>query len=253
MKILLRIAFLGTKYCGYQIQPNGPTIQQCLNEAAQKLFGYPCDIVGCSRTDSGVHANDFCVTVAEKGKNTLETTVPIARLPQAMSCFLPDDISVLTAEWVAEEFHPRYDVAYKEYVYRIWNEPHRNPFWLDRAWHCPRKIDDGALARMNEAAAGWIGTYDFASYMAAGSKITDTVRTVYEACVVRESESMLCFRIRANGFLYHMVRILAGTLIDVANGKLTPEDVRAITEARNRTRAGQTAPACGLYLNRVIY
>jgi tRNA pseudouridine38-40 synthase len=194
MKILLYISFVGTAYCGYQTQPNGDTIQKRLNEAAEALFGYPCDIVGCSRTDSGVHANMFCATVAKKGENHLLTTIPTDVLPRAFSSYLPEDISVFAAEEVADDFHPRYGVRYKEYVYRIWNHPIRNPFLRDRAWHCPKLIDDEALALMNEAAKGFIGKHDFASYMAAGSKVTDTVRTVLDAEVVRGEGSEIIFR-----------------------------------------------------------
>ena len=253
MKALLYVSFVGTAYCGYQIQPNGPTIQQKLNEAAEALFGYPCDIVGCSRTDSGVHANMFCVTVAKKGESALDSTIPVEALPRAFSAHLPDDISVLAAEAVDDSFHPRYDAHYKEYIYRIWNRPIRNPFLQDRAWHCPRPIDTEGLRRMNEAARSWIGTHDFASYMAAGSKITDTVRTVLDAEVTADGDGTICFRVSANGFLYNMVRIFVGTLVDVAYGKCSPEDVVAITLARDRAMAGQTAPAHGLYLNRVEY
>lgn len=253
MKILLYLSFVGSAYCGYQTQPNGETVQQKLNEAAEALFGYPCDIVGCSRTDSGVHANMFCVTVAQKGKGSLETSIPIEAIPRAFSNYLPDDISVFDAKAVEKDFHPRYDVSYKEYVYCIWNQPARNPFLRDRAWHCPRPIDDAGIRRMNEAASTWIGTHDFASYMAAGSKITDSVRTVFEAEVTRDANGILVFRVSANGFLYHMVRILAGTLVDVAYGKCSAADVAAITEACDRSKAGQTAPAHGLYLNRVVY
>ena len=253
MKALLYVSFVGTAYCGYQIQPNGPTVQQKLNEAAEALFGYPCDVVGCSRTDSGVHANMFCVTVSKKGESGLETTIPIESLPRAFSAHLPEDISVFAAEAVEESFHPRYDAHYKEYIYRIWNRPMRNPFLQDRAWHCPRPIDAEGLRRMNEAAHSFIGTHDFASYMAAGSKITDTVRTVLDAEVTADGDGTILFRVSANGFLYNMVRIFVGTLVDVAYGKCSPSDVVRITEARDRSMAGQTAPACGLYLNRVIY
>jgi len=252
MKILLHVSFLGTRYCGYQIQPNGVTVQQKLNEATEALFGFPCDIVGCSRTDSGVHANQFCVTVAQKGKNVLETTIPVDRIPMAIARFLPDDIGVTRAEAVADTFHPRYDVQYKEYVYRVWNAPQRNPFEADRSWHYPKPITDEDLERMRQAAARFVGTYDFASYMAADSKIRDSVRTVYEADVTRRGD-VIEFRVCANGFLYHMVRILMGTLIAVAEGKLSPEDIPAVTEARDRKRAGITAPPQGLFLNRVVY
>ena len=119
MKVLLHISFLGTAYCGYQIQPNGITIQQKLNEATRMLFGYDCDIVGCSRTDSGVHANHFCATVSKKGTNELNTTIPINRIPLAIANLLPDDIVVFHAEAVSGDFHPRYDVVSKEYDRKI--------------------------------------------------------------------------------------------------------------------------------------
>lgn len=252
MKVLLHLAFLGTQYCGYQIQPNGVTIQQRLNEATRGLFGYDCDIVGCSRTDSGVHANHFCAAVTEKGKPFLTTTIPVERIPLAIAQFLPNDIAVWRAEAVADSFHPRYDVRYKEYVYRIWNRPERNPFESDRSWHCPKPISDEAVARMNRAAQAFCGTHDFASYMAADSKIRDSVRTVYEAEVTRHGD-MIEFRVSANGFLYHMVRILTGTLLAVAEDRLSVADIDRITEARDRRLAGITAPPQGLFLNRVVY
>lgn len=252
MKILLHISFLGTKYCGYQIQPNGITIQQRLNEATKALFGYDCDVVGCSRTDSGVHANEFCVAVSQKGTNQIKTTIPIDRISQAIAPYLPDDISVMRAELVEDSFHPRYDVKYKEYVYRIWNAPQKNPFLQDRTWHYPKQISEEALQKMNEAAAHWIGTHDFSSYMAADSKITDAVRTIYEAEIVRQGD-VIEFRVSANGFLYHMVRILMGTLISVAEGRISPTEIDEITQAKDRACAGITAPACGLFLNRVVY
>lgn len=252
MKILLHLSFLGTNYCGYQIQPNGITIQQRLNEATRALFGYDCDIVGCSRTDSGVHANQFCVAVSKKGTNQLHTTIPMEKISQAIAPHLPEDISVIRAELVDDSFHPRYDVKYKEYVYRIWNAPYRNPFLQDRTWHYPKPISEEALARMNQAASHWKGTHDFSSYMAADSKITDAVRTIYDAEVVRQDD-VIEFRVSANGFLYHMVRILTGTLIYVAEGRISPEDIEDLTASKDRNQAGLTAPACGLFLNRVVY
>ena len=252
MKLLLHLAFVGTNYCGYQIQPNGVTVQQKINEATRALFGFECDIVGCSRTDSGVHANQFCATVSKKGEGSLITTIPTDRIPVAIAPFLPNDISVTQAEVVSDEFHARYDVKYKEYVYRIWNRPERNPFYVDRAWHYPRPISEEGLRLMKLAAHRLIGTKDFVAYMASDSKITDTVRTIYEADVSRVGD-FVEFRVSANGFLYHMVRILTGTLIAVAEGKLSPEDIDTITKSGDRTRAGITAPAQGLYLNRVVY
>lgn len=252
MKILLHISFLGTNYCGYQIQPNGPTVQQKLNEATKALFGYDCDIVGCSRTDSGVHANHFCATVTKKGTSELITTIPADKIPVAISQFLPNDISVFAAEEVDSDFHPRYDVKYKEYVYRIWNKAERNPFLCDRTWHYPRRIDDDSLERINQAASRFVGTHDFAAYMSADTKIQDTVRTIYEARVVRDGD-VIEFYVSANGFLYNMVRILTGTLISVAEGKISPEDIDKITESKERKNAGMTVSACGLFLNKVVY
>ena len=252
MKLLLHLAFLGTHYCGYQIQPNGVTIQQKLNEATKALFGVDCDIVGCSRTDSGVHANHFCVTVSEKGKNGLETTIPIERIPLAIAQFLPEDIAVFRAEQVSNDFHPRYGVKYKEYVYRIWNRPERNPFLADRSWHYPKIISDEAVRKMDQAAQLFCGTHDFAAYMASDSKVKDTVRTIYRANVVK-NENMIEFYVSADGFLYNMVRILTGTLIGVAEGKYKPSDIERITDAKDRRNAGITVPAQGLFLNKVVY
>lgn len=252
MKILLRIAFLGTAYCGYQVQPNGDTVQQKLNEAARDLFGYDCDIVGCSRTDSGVHANEFYVAVSKKGMGFIETSIPVERIPQAMSVRLPNDISVLSASLVEDSFHPRYDVVYKEYLYQIWNGRARNPFLVDRSWHCPKPIDDDALLRMRLAANKLIGKKDFASFMAADSKIKDSVRTVTDASVTREGD-LIVFRVSADGFLYNMVRIFTGTLIDVAYGRIDVDDIEKIIDACDRKKAGSTAPPEGLFLNKVVY
>ena len=252
MKVLLHISFLGTAYCGYQIQPNGITIQQKLNEATRMLFGYDCDIVGCSRTDSGVHANHFCATVSKKGTNELNTTIPINRIPLAIANLLPDDIVVFHAEAVSGDFHPRYDVKYKEYVYKILNRPEKDPFLNDRSWHYPRIIDGDMLKKMNDAAQRFVGTHDFASYMAADTKVQDTVRTIYEAEVTKIGD-VIEFRVSANGFLYNMVRILTGTLISVAEGKISVEDIDMITEAKDRHLSGMTVPAKGLFLNKVVY
>lgn len=252
MKILLKIAYLGTRYCGYQVQPNGVSVQQRLNEAARATFGFDCDIVGCSRTDSGVHANAFRATVAKRGCKELPTSIPAEKIPYAMSANLPTDICVFGAEWVDDDFHARYAVIEKEYLYRIYNRAIRSPFEEDRAAHVPKFLDGDAIARMNEAAATFLGTQDFAAYMAQGSKIVDTVRTVTAAEVFREGDTVV-FRVAANGFLYNMVRIMTGTLLSVGQGKLTAEDVRRITASRDRTQAGTTMPACGLYLNRVVY
>ena len=252
MKLLIRISYLGTAYCGYQVQPNGVSIQQKLNEATRAVFGFECNIVGCSRTDSGVHANEFCATVSKKGETTLQTSIPTQRIPLALSAYLPTDICVYDAEWVDDDFHARYDVKEKEYIYRFYNRAVRSPFEEDRAAHIPKILDTVDVERMHLAAVSFCGKQDFAAYMAQGSSVKSTVRTVTRAEVFREGDTVL-FRVAADGFLYNMVRIMAGTLLAVGQGKLTVEDVISITDSRDRTRAGSTMPACGLYLNRVIY
>ncbi len=252
MKLFLDICFLGSSYCGYQVQPNKPTVQGVLNLAARELFGYDCDIVGCSRTDSGVHANHFCLTVAKKGEQGILTSIPAEKLASAFDVRLPTDISVNSAKLVDDTFHARYDVKSKEYVYLILNSRVRSPFWNERAWHYPRYIDDAVLANMNVAASHFVGTHDFSAYMAANSGVSDTVRTVNNASVVREGD-IIRFTVSADGFLYNMVRILTGTLIGVAEKKINASDVPNITESHDRSRAGITVPAHGLYLNKIIY
>ena len=251
-KLLIRVRYVGTDYCGYQVQPSGVTVQQRLNEAARELFGFDCDIVGCSRTDSGVHANDFCATVTMRGKDSLPTQIPLGRIPLALTAHLPEDICVFDARRVPTDFHARYGVIEKEYLYRVWNSPIRNPFEKDRAAHFPRPIGDEALARMREAAALFLGTHDFSAFTVQGCEVESTVRTVTKSTVEREGDLIL-YRVAADGFLYRMVRILVGTLLDVAEGRRTIEDVAAALASGDRARVGFTAPACGLYLDRVTY
>ncbi len=251
-KLLLYLAYDGAHFCGYQAQKNGYSVQAALNEGTESLFGHPCDITGCSRTDSGVHARMFCATVTGKGSDCLDTTIPVDRIPRALNIRLPDAISVWNALWVPTDFHPRYDVSSKEYVYRILATPERDPFEMGRAWHYPRPLSDKSLADMQAAAAAFVGQRDFAACMAAGSNVASTVRHVLSASVEREG-SILSFRVRADGFLYNMVRIMTGTLIEVAEGHLSPADIPAALDARDRARLGRTAPPEGLCLDRVFY
>lgn len=253
-KILLTVAYVGTAYCGYQVQPNGVTVQEVLNKAAEALFGFPCDIVGCSRTDSGVHARGFCAAVTKRGERVLPTSIPAARVARAMNAHLPDDVAVLASREVSADFHPRYDVVSKEYEYLFYNGRERDPFMRDRAWHLPTPIDDAALEEMNRAAACFTGTHDFSAFRAAGADTVagDAVRTVFSAFVTRKGD-LISFRVRADGFLYNMVRIMAGTLAAVAAGKLHADEIPALIAGKDRRHAGQTAPACGLYLDSVFY
>ena len=255
MKLLIRISYNGKNYCGWQYQPDRDTVQNNICFAAEKLFGFPCDVTGCSRTDSGVHALEFCATVTEHGKDSIETGIALSALPRAFCAHLPDDIAVYDAEWVDSEFHARYSVRYKEYIYRIYTRQVRSPFENGRAYHCVVNTDEETIEKMNRAAAAFLGKHDFSSFMAKGSKITEPSRTVYisEVGIDPADKNVIVFRVGADGFLYNMVRIMAGTLISVAKGKTDPEDIGKIIEARDRSLAGETAPAEGLYLARVVY
>ncbi|MBQ4064798.1 MAG: tRNA pseudouridine(38-40) synthase TruA [Clostridia bacterium] len=246
MKYLLTIAYDGRRYCGYQVQKNGVTVQEELCRAANTVFGKQCPITGCSRTDSGVHARDFKATLEVEGDTP---SIPPEKVSIAMNCHLPEDISVLSSRLVAESFHPRYDVIEKEYRYLIHNAPSRDPFLAGRAWHYPRSLND---TLMNEAASVFLGEHDFSAFMASGSDVIDTVRKIYVCRVDREGDKVVV-TVSGNGFLYNMVRIIVGTLVAVSEGKLSSDELKDVIASRDRGRAGITAPACGLYLNRVEY
>ena len=252
MKLFLKLKYIGTDFCGYQVQKDKRTVQGELTRAAKELFSYDCDVTGCSRTDSGVHANCFCVTVAKKGENDIVTDIDVSKIPRAMSAHLPDDISVFEASLVDSDFHPRYDVKYKEYIYRIYNGNVRDPFEMGRSLYIPQILGDEAIMRMKEAASHFVGKHDFSAFMAQGSKVESTVRNVVYADVIGEGE-IITFKVAADGFLYNMVRIMAGTLISVGLGKIEPIDIPEIILSCNRERAGMTAAAHGLYLNQVVY
>ena len=247
MKYFAKIKYLGAHFHGFQVQPEARTVQGELQTALETAFGKPCRVTGCSRTDAGVHANEFCLTVECEGG-----TIPADKLPVAVARYLPCDLSLYYAEECADSFHPRYDVVEKEYLYRIVNEPVYDPFECGRAWFLPRKIDGGALSRMREAAGHFLGRFDFSSFMSEGSDTEDTVRSVTSLTVER-SGSLIEIRIRADGFLYNMVRIIVGTLTEVAYGRISPDSIPNIIASCDRGRAGMTAPPDGLYLNKVIY
>jgi tRNA pseudouridine38-40 synthase len=247
MKYFAKVKYLGTAFHGFQVQPGLRTVQGELNRALNEAFGLPCKVTGCSRTDAGVHANEFCLTVECDGG-----TIPPDKLPIAVSRFLPEDLSLFYAEECSDDFHPRYDVKEKEYLYRIKNSRIYDPFEYGRVWFVARPITDEGLARMNAAAKHFIGKHDFATFMSEGSDIEDTVRNVTSLSVERKGD-FVEIRISADGFLYNMVRIIVGTLTEVAFGRFSPEEIPEIISSCDRSRAGMTAPAEGLYLNSVMY
>ncbi len=246
MKIKLIISYDGTKYCGWQVQKNAPSIQQTLQDAVEIVFGKRYSIIGCSRTDSGVHAKNFCCVVDTKED---KVSIPESKIPLALNCHLPEDIAVNSAEVVNPDFHPRYDVKYKEYQYVIWNSPVRNVFLREKALNYPTCLN---VELMDKAAKLFVGKFDFFAFMSSGSSVEDTVREIKYFNVKRDGDKVI-ITVAANGFLYNMVRILTGTLIEVSNGKIAVEDIPKIIEKKERKLAGFTAPPQGLYLNKVVY
>ncbi|MBE6673852.1 MAG: tRNA pseudouridine(38-40) synthase TruA [Ruminococcaceae bacterium] len=250
-KVLLTIAYNGKNYHGYQLQEELPTVALMLNRAVCAAFGFECNVTGCSRTDAGVHALGFCASVEPRNEGD-EITVPIDKIPIAINIKLPSDISVLKAREVPLDFHPRYDVVSKEYIYKIHASRIKNPFYDGLALEYGREISDTGLDKMNNAAQHFVGTHKFDSFMAQGSQIEDTERTVYEAKVYRNGD-LVEFSVIADGFLYNMVRIMVGTLLRVECGKISPEDIPGIINSQNREKAGFTAKPDGLYLSKIKY
>ncbi len=253
MKLRLTLAYDGRRYCGWQAQENAESVQSVMTKTCAELYGRRCLVTGCSRTDSGVHARGYSCTVAfeDGADNDITAVIPVAAVPRAMNSRLPDDIAVIDAVCVPDLFHARYDVKSKTYEYLFYDAPSRSPFCSGFALHT-QKIGERELSLMDAAARAMEGERDFAAFMASGSKITDTVRCVRECRVMRRGE-FIVFSVTADGFLYKMVRTMAGTALDAARGKLTAEDIGAIIESRDRRRAGATLPPCGLYLCRVEY
>ncbi len=246
MKILLVLSYCGTNFCGYQVQTDARSVQSTFQDAIEAVFQKRYDVTGCSRTDAGVHAQEFVCTVATDWETE---KIPLAQIPRALNTHLPPDISVRHAQIVPDDFHVRYCEHEKEYEYLIWNSPYPNPFYQNYALFVPQKLDCDV---MQQAANYLVGTHDFASFAASGSKVTDTVRTVTSFTVERQGD-LIRIRVRANGFLYHMVRILVGTLIEVSRKVRSAESMQELLLQKDRTKAGYTVPAHGLYLHRVYY
>ena len=243
MKKALVLSYMGSAYHGWQRQKNVSTIQQTVEEAIERLTGQSVYVSGCGRTDAGVHARYYVASVA------LDTTIPDLRLPAALNAHLPEDIAVSKCVTVPDDFDARFSCINKEYTYVIHNSRTRNPFLLRQACFYPQHLDEQA---MNEAAKHLIGKHDFAALKSEGTPVKSTVRTIMECSAEREGD-IVRVRARADGFLYNMVRTIAGTLMYVGIGKLTPDDMPRVLASCDREQAGPTAPACGLYMTSVCY
>lgn len=242
--LLLTITYDGKAFHGWQIQQNAFTVQEAFQNALSKIIGDGFEIKGCSRTDSGVHANMYCIS--------LKTThsIPPQRLKAALNRWLPLSVAVLDCKDAEESFHARYSCKSKEYVYKIWNSEVRNPFLDGYALHYRYKLDENML---NEAAQAYVGSHDFTSFCTQDNREKgDFTRNVKAFSVTREG-NMVLMRVEADGFLYNMVRIMVGTLLRIQQGKISPDGISSIIEKKDRQFAGPTAPACGLYLNQVNY
>ena len=242
-RIGLVVAYDGTNYCGWQIQPNGITIQGVLNDTLSELLGEKIEIMGASRTDAGVHALG---NVAVFDTNT---RIPGEKISYALNQRLPEDIRIQLSEEVEPDFHPRYCDSEKTYEYRILNRRFPVPTERLYSYFYHYKLD---VDKMREATSYLIGRHDFASFCGTGAQVKSTVRTVTGIEVWKDGD-MITIRVSGEGFLYNMVRIIAGTLLKTGMGQMEPEGVRRALEARDRQAAGPTAPAMGLTLAGIEY
>ena len=241
--IALKLTYVGTAYHGWQIQKNAVTVQETLEAALAGVVGHPVKCVGAGRTDAGVHARVYIANFHTT------STIPCERLPLAVNTRLPEDIVVTRATEVPEDFNAIGSCIKKEYTYQIYNSRIRDPFYVDRVWFYPKKLDESVMAA---AASQFVGTHDFAAVRSVGTETRTTVRTVHYFEVERK-DNLICCRVCADGFLYNMARAMVGTIVYASEGKLNPEDIPTILEGRCRTDAGPTAPPGGLYMTNLWY
>ena len=241
--IALTIQFDGSNYHGWQWQDNALSVQQVLSNAIFKITGEVPNIIGCSRTDSGVHALEFVCNFFSN------TTVPMDKLHLALNTKLPRDIRAVNCTVTDDTFHARYSAKNKTYIYKAYNTRIANPFLTRYAYHFPFEIDFDNILR---ATSFFVGEYDFSTFMATGGSQKTTVREVYSLSATKKNNNIE-FEITANAYLYNMVRIISGTLLYVGCGRIKPDDIPEIVLSKNRNMAGITAGAEGLYLKKVDY
>jgi tRNA pseudouridine38-40 synthase len=241
--IKLTIEYDGTNYAGWQKQKNACTVQQKLEESIKNLTGEDIETIGSSRTDAGVHARGF---VANFFTNS---TIPDFKFREALNSKLPEDIVILQSEEVNMDFHSRYSCIGKQYSYTILNRVQPSALERNYVYHYKRPLNYEAMIL---ASSFFIGKHDFSAFRSTGSSVKTSIRTVNKAVVEKHGEKIV-FYVEADGFLYNMVRIMAGTLIDVGIGKLKPEEIYNVLNSKERSRAGNTAPATGLCLETVYY
>lgn len=241
--IKITIEYDGKDFSGWQKQPNKLNIQGEIERAIEEITGEEVDLIASGRTDAGVHA------LAQVANFKIEKDIPIEKIPYALNSKLKKSIRVKSAEEVDEKFHSRYTCKRKTYRYVINNSVQGTAIYRNLQYHFPEKLDE---EKMNKGIKYLIGEHDFKSFKASGTSSKSSVRTIYDAKVTREGD-IVTIELTGNGFLYNMVRIISGTLIDVGIGKTKPEEVKEILEAKDRLKAGKTLPPTGLYLLNVKY
>lgn len=242
-RVELVVAYDGTRYCGWQMQPNGLSVESVLNRHLTELLGEPIQVIGASRTDSGVHA------LGNRAVFDTDTRIPAEKICFALNQRLPEDITVQSSREVPADFHPRRQNSCKTYQYRILNRRLAIPTRRFYTYFVYVPLD---LEKMRKAASYLVGKHDFKSFCSARTQVTDTVREIYSLDLTREEDEIV-LTVTGGGFLYNMVRIIVGTLLKVGMGVYPPEHVAEILEAKDRAAAGPKAPACGLTLIEIEY
>lgn len=242
-RVMLKVAYDGTNYHGWQLQPNVITIESVLNKALSELFKEDIKIIGASRTDTGVHALGNIAVFDTSAR------MPAEKISYALNQRLPEDIRIQSSTEVAQDFHPRHQNSKKTYEYKILNCEFPMPVHRLYAYFTYVKLD---VEKMRQAASYLVGEHDFKSFCSANTVTETTVRTIYDISV-EKSGDMISIRVTGSGFLYNMVRIIAGTLIEAGRGNIEPKDIEDILKALDRAKAGPTAPACGLTLVQYEY
>lgn len=241
--IRLSIQYDGTDYHGWQIQKNAVSIQEIIEKALSDLTGENIRVTGCGRTDSGVHALSYTCNFFS------QTRIPAEKIPFALNHRLPDDIICKNAVCVSELFHSKNSAVSKTYIYKIYNADFPDVFSQKYSWHIKGGLN---VENMKKAAQHFIGEHDFIGFASTGFSVKTTVRTIYSLDIDTDGNNII-ISVTGNGFLYNMVRIIAGTLVFVGQGKINHDDIPAIINSKDRTRAGITAPANGLFLKEVFY
>lgn len=240
----MTIQYDGGRYKGWQRLGSGEsTIQDKLEHVLSEMAGYELEIIGCSRTDAGVHA------LAQTANVKLKEATPVEQIKNYLNHYLPQDISVTEVQVARESFHSRYNAKDKTYLYKIWNREYSNPFQRKYSMHVAKKLD---IFAMEKAAEYFLGEHDFTAFSNAKSKKKSMLRNIISIDFTEE-EGFLFIRIRGDGFLYNMVRFMVGTLIDVGLGSKRAEDIPKILASKERNQTGNLAEACGLYLERITY